>query len=210
VAGQVIVRFPASACEQAPIADDPAIAEVAAETMQESAGWGDLMTAAQSGHGGAYRRLLEQTACWLRGYFARRLPYSMVDDAVQETLLGLHEKRHTYDPLRPFGQWLVAIARYKWIDRLRAQRTASAEVLPDHLSAEDHAPAVTSAVVLERLLETLNPRQALAIRLVKIQGLSIQEAAVRSGQSVSLIKVNIHRGLARLTALVRSETDATQ
>ncbi len=65
-----------------------------------------------------------------------------------------------------------------------------------------------SARSLERLLATLKPAQSQVIHLVKLQGLSIEEASKATGQSASLVKVNIHRGLKRLTSLVRSETNA--
>jgi RNA polymerase sigma-70 factor (ECF subfamily) len=163
------------------------------------------MCAAQSGDGAAYRRLLEEMSAWLQRYYARRLPSSMIDDAMQETLIAIHEKRHTYDSSRPFGPWLAAIARYKWIDRLRALKAAPSAELSDDLAVAGHAEAVTDAAILDRLLGTLKPAQSDAIRLVKIQGLSVKEAAARMGQSVSLVKVNIHRGLARLAATARKE-----
>jgi RNA polymerase sigma-70 factor (ECF subfamily) len=166
------------------------------------------MVAAQAGNAPVYHRLLEELGAWLQRYFARRLPPSMVDDAVQETLIAVHQKRHTYDPARPFGPWLAAIARYKWIDRLRAMKAAPTEELSDDLAVADHEESVTSATSLEQLLLTLKPAQAEVIRLVKLQGFSIGEAAQRTGQSVSLVKVNIHRGLARLTALVGQQSDA--
>jgi RNA polymerase sigma factor (sigma-70 family) len=170
--------------------------------------WGALMAAAQAGDSAAYRRLLEALGPWLRRYYARRLPSAMVDDAVQDTLIAVHEKRHTYDLTRPFEPWLAAIARYKWIDRLRALKRAPTEMLNDDISVPDHESAVVSATVLEQLLAGLKPAQAEVIRLVKIQGFSIEEAAARTGQSTSLVKVNIHRGLARLTVVVQSRTYA--
>jgi RNA polymerase sigma factor (sigma-70 family) len=169
--------------------------------------WRALMVAAQSGNAGVYCRLLNEVGVWLRRYYLRRLPSAMVDDAVQEVLLALHEKRHTYDPSQPFGPWLAAIARYKWIDRLRAMKLASMEELSDELSVRDHGEAVQSARSLEVLLDRLKPAQAEVIRLVKLQGLSIEEAAARTGQTISLVKVNIHRGLGRLTSLVQDQTD---
>jgi RNA polymerase sigma factor (sigma-70 family) len=170
--------------------------------------WGALMVAAQGGNGGAYHRLLVAVGTWLRRYYARRLPPSMVDDAVQDTLMAIHEKRHTYDPERRFEPWLAAIARYKWIDRLRAMKSAAAESLSEDIPVADHGDAVTSAWSLERLLRELKPAQSEAIRLVKLQGLSIEEASALTGQSVSLVKVNIHRGLGRLTAMVKRLPDA--
>ena len=181
---------------------------VAASPPASAHDWGSLMAAAQGGNGGAYRRLLHETSVWLRRYYARRLPPASVDDATQEALIAIHEKRHTYDPARPFGPWLAAIARYKWIDRLRALRTAPAEPLSDDLQTDDRAGSVIDTAVLDRLLATLKPAQACVIRLVKLQGLSIDEASRRTGQSSSLVKVNIHRGLARLAALAQKEAHA--
>ena len=165
------------------------------------------MAAAQTGDTACYRRLLGEIDPWLHRYYARRLPPAMIDDAVQDTLLSVHEKRHTYDPTRPFGPWLAAIARYKWIDRLRAMKSAPTEALSEDIPVPGHEDAVTSASSLERLLGELKPAQADAIRLVKLQGLSIAEAAARTGQTMSLVKVNIHRGLGRLSALVGRGSD---
>ena len=165
------------------------------------------MAAAQSGDTVAYRTLLMDVSAWLRRYFARRLPPSFVDDTVQDTLLAIHQKRHTYDPARPFGPWLAAVARHKWIDRLRAQKGSSSEALHDDIAVADHGDAVTSAWSLEGLLRQIKPAQAEVIRLVKLQGLSIEEAATATGQSASLVKVNIHRGLGRLQALAGTQRD---
>jgi RNA polymerase sigma-70 factor (ECF subfamily) len=162
--------------------------------------WGSLMAAAQRGEAAPYRRLLDLLRPWLTRYFRRRLPFAMVDDAVQDTLIAIHEKRQTFDTTRAFEPWLAAIARYKWIDRLRAMNRASFEELDDGLSIEDHHSAVVSATILEVLLAELKPAQREVIRLVKIEGFSIEEAAARSGQSAALVKVNIHRGLAKMTA----------
>jgi RNA polymerase sigma factor (sigma-70 family) len=176
--------------------------------MRETADqWGELMAAAQAGHAAAYRRLLDEVRHWLKGFYARRLPPAMVEDAVQDTLIAIHEKRHTYDPERPFKPWLMAVARYKWIDRLRSMSRSRTEELPEEIAVEDHESSVTSSVVLARLMTELKPAQAEAIRLVKIDGFSVEEASERTGQSGSLIKVNIHRGLARLAAIVQKQAD---
>lgn len=176
--------------------------------MSETADqWGELMAAAQEGHAAAYRRLLDEVRLWLKVFYARRLPPAMVEDAVQDTLVAVHEKRHTYDPERPFRPWLMAVARYKWIDRLRSMSRSRTEELPDEIAVEDHESTVTSSVILARLMTELKPAQAEAIRLVKIEGYSVEEASERTGQSGSLIKVNIHRGLARLAAIVQKQAD---
>jgi RNA polymerase sigma-70 factor (ECF subfamily) len=181
-------------------------ADAVAAGMADS-DWSALMAAAQAGNAALYHRLLVEVDGWLRRYYGRRLPPAMVADAVQDTLMAIHEKRHTYDPVRPFEPWLAAIARYKWIDRLRAMKTAPTEALTEDIPTADHGDAVSSAWSLERLLRELKPAQAEVIRLVKLQGLSIEEAAARTGQSVSLVKVNIHRGLGRLSAIAQRQND---
>ena len=165
------------------------------------------MVAAQNGHGGAYHRLLAEVTTWLTRYFQRRLPPGDVDDAVQETLLAIHRRRHTYDPHYPFGPWLAAIAKHKWVDQLRSLGRRPKEALPEDLSVAGHEASVISASVLASLLEELRPAQAQAILLVKVQGYSIEDASGETGLSPSAIKMNIHRGLARLTAFIEKTSD---
>jgi RNA polymerase sigma factor (sigma-70 family) len=180
----------------------------APDSGKDRGAWDALMAAAQGGNASAYHRLLSEVVTWLRRYYARRLPPAMVDDAIQDTLIAVHGKRHTYDPSRPFGAWLAAIARYKWIDALRSLKARPTEVLDHDIPVPDHEEAITSAWSVERLLTTLKPAQSRVIRLVKLQGLSIEEASKATGQSTTLVKVNIHRGLKRLTSLLRTKSDA--
>jgi RNA polymerase sigma-70 factor (ECF subfamily) len=170
--------------------------------------WGRMMADAQAGDANAYRILLAELAHWLRRYYARRLPPAMTEDAVQDVLLAIHEKRHTYDPARPFGPWLAAIARYKWIDRLRSLKADAAEPLDENIGVPDHGDTVIAGSTFQQLLTELKPPQAEAIRLVKLEGYSVEEASQATGQSVSLIKVNIHRGLKRLADIIRTDGDA--
>jgi RNA polymerase sigma factor (sigma-70 family) len=166
------------------------------------------MAAAQQGDAAAYRTLLTELIPWLHRYYVRRLPAAMTDDAVQDVLLAVHEKRHTYDPSRPFAPWLAAIARYKWIDRIRSLRTQMAEPLDENMSVPDHDESVIAGATFQQLLAELKPPQAAAIRLVKLEGYSVEEASRATGQSVSLVKVNIYRGLKRLVRLIGASRDA--
>jgi RNA polymerase sigma factor (sigma-70 family) len=165
----------------------------------------DLMRLAQSGDRQAYAVLLEQTGNWLARYFAQKIAADAVDDLVQDTLISLHRKRASYDPSRPFLPWLAAIARYRWVDRLRQTYRHAGEELDDRHGIDSHEDVVAAKISIDRLLRQLPEAQATAIRLVKIQGLSIAEATHACGQSESLVKVNIHRGLKKLAALIESE-----
>src|SRR3989454_10307072 len=169
-----------------------------------------LMTASLGGDEGAYRKVLGRLAGYLRGYYRARLAQaarsaSDVGDLVQETLLAVHVRRHTYDPDQPFTPWVYAIARYKLIDYLRRTRASVKNVPIDdvqEIAAHDDHVASESSLDLDQLLERLTPKVRDTIRYVKLDGLSVAEAAVRVGMSKSAVKVNVHRGMKTLSALI--------
>lgn len=173
--------------------------------QKRSETWRSLMVAAQEGKIWAYEQLFRELDAWLRRYYARRLPRVAAQDARQEALLAILAKRHEYTPSRSFGAWVAAIARYKWIDYVRSASRLAAHTLCDEIPIGDHGDAVISAIVVEDLLTRLTPAQASVIRLVKLQGLSIEGASIATGQSTALVKVNIHRGLKRLASFVAAD-----
>jgi RNA polymerase sigma-70 factor, ECF subfamily len=168
-----------------------------------------LLVAAQHGDGQAYAGFLRELTPYLRAYFRRRLQTlpDDVEDLVQETLLAVHNARHTYDAGHPVSAWVYAIARYKMVDLMRGR--AGREALHDPLDEEgaelltEAEPAAAEARRdLRVLLQQLPERQRLPIEYVKIEGLSVAEAAQRIGLSESAVKVGIHRGLRMLAALI--------
>ena len=152
----------------------------------------------------AYRHVLDESRRWLLGFYRRRVPPQMIDDLVQETLISVHSKRQSFDPSRPYLPWLAAIARYRWVDALRKMRDTE-ELNPEEVAGDDDGGAVVARLSIARLLSHLPAGQANAIVLTRIEGRSVSEAAQVCGQSESLIKVNVHRGLRKLAALVESE-----
>ncbi|WP_379554073.1 sigma-70 family RNA polymerase sigma factor [Erythrobacter sp. W53] len=162
-----------------------------------------LMTQSQKGDSQAYTVLLSEIQLWLERYFRRRVSPAQLDDLVQEVMMAVHKKRSTWDASRAFLPWLAAIARYRWVDHLRKVYRNAEDELGDYDAAEDsEEEAVMARMSLERLFVHLPEKQSEVIEMVKIEGLSIKEAADRTGQSESLVKVNIHRGLKKLSALV--------
>jgi RNA polymerase sigma-70 factor, ECF subfamily len=147
----------------------------------------------------------------LRGFYGRRLAAlpDEVEDLVQETLLALHVQRGTYDPTLPISAWVHAIARHKLVDLFRRRGRREALHVPwddlddaHHPGVEDEQPARRDLGVL---LKSLPQAQQRAIVLTKIEGLSMQEASARTGVSVAALKVQVHRGLKRLGALVKEQ-----
>ncbi len=132
-----------------------------------------------------------------------------VEDTVQDVLLTVHAIRHTYDPHRPFGPWLVAIAKRRIIDRLRRQvRTRAREVALDFEDVTFSTPEANlgeadwNKRVLGDAIERLPPGQREAVRLLKLQEMSLQQAAAASGVSVAALKVAMHRAMNNLRKML--------
>lgn len=179
------------------------------ETADGQQRLGALLAGGLAGDETAYRRFLTELADHLRGYMRRRLgPFADdAEDLVQETLMAVHLKRATYDPGRPFGPWLHAIAHYKLVDGWRRRATHAMELpLPDDaadlFAAPDYEEGSARRDVL-KLLATLPERQRLPIQHTKLDGLSIADTARLTGMSEAAVKVAVHRGLKALGALVR-------
>lgn len=169
----------------------------------------DLLVRGLAGDAGAYHAFLRELSGYLRAFLRRRLAKlpDDVEDIVQETLLAVHNQRHTYDAGQPLTAWVHAIAKYKLVDHLRRRRNR--DLLTDSLedggemllAAEDESAQARRDI--GKLLEQLPDRHRLPIVHVKLQGLSVVEAARITGMSESAIKVGVHRGLKALAAKMR-------
>lgn len=167
------------------------------------------MVASLDGHARAYQALLRLCAERLRAYFRRRMAGREADaeDLVQETLIAIHRKRASYDPSLPFTAWLHGIARYRLIDHLRREYRRAPLPLDEQLEAADGVAvdAILAEIDVASLLSRLSPKQADAVRLTRLEGHSVRDAAELSGQSEPSIKVNVHRGISRLIAVVKGK-----
>lgn len=166
------------------------------------------MERVQAGDQEAYRALLEDVAAELRAFLRRRVrELQDVEDLVQEILLTVHRARHTYDPSRPFEPWLMAIARHAVVDAFRRERRRGRherladDDLPLEGSDEERSGELSAAAALAALPES----QRAALEMVKLEGLTIEEAARRSGVSPGALRVRIHRGYRALRARLLGE-----
>jgi RNA polymerase sigma-70 factor, ECF subfamily len=174
-----------------------------------------LMLASQDGNAASHRLLLERLSRHLRAYYKSKLAKigrgaAEAEDLVQEAVLAIHIQRHTYDPEELFTPWVHAIARYKLIDFLRRTRASLSDVPIDEaneITADDDHVSAESSFDVRQLLTRLPKKMQCSIEAVKIDGLSIAEAAQRCAISESAVKVNIHRGLKALAALISQRTE---
>jgi len=186
-------------------------------SAQERTDWSLLMARAQKGDAAAYRRLLGEIAPYLRSLAAKRHRDPRdIEDTVQDILLTIHAVRQTYDPARPFGPWLVAIANRRIVDRLRRQgRQRARESLSDIDHETFEAPEanlgeeMVDRLELHAAIESLPAGQKQAIQMLKLKEMSLKEAAESSGTSVTALKVATHRAFISLRKILVSRSEET-
>jgi RNA polymerase sigma-70 factor (ECF subfamily) len=199
-----------------PEAADPRVPDGSVEDAARALDWSILMAHAQAGEQAAYRRLLKEISPYVRSLATKchRDPRD-VEDCVQDVLLTLHAIRHTYDPGRPFGPWLKAIAGRRIVDRLRrhARSTARETPLADEHETfsgpEANYQSSSEARTLRDAIERLPQGQREAIRLLKLQEMSLKEASAASGMSIAALKVATHRAMKSLRNMFMRPSDDT-
>jgi RNA polymerase sigma-70 factor (ECF subfamily) len=166
--------------------------------------WRALMTSAQAGDGVAYAELLSDLFPVLHRFVRRKSQNRQdVEDIVQEILVSLHTVRHTYDPRRPFTPWLMMIAARRVADAARrryarGENEIAVDVLPETFQGDETKFEQEASLVVEdirRALAVLPESQREAIELIKIRGLSLEEAAEATGKSIGSLKVRVHRAI---------------
>jgi RNA polymerase sigma-70 factor (ECF subfamily) len=176
--------------------------------------WAILMAHAQDGDRSAYQRLLREITPYLRSLAARRhRDPSDIEDAVQDILLTVHAIRHTFDPTRPFGPWLVTIANRRFIDRLRRQgrrRNRETPLTPEHETFSEPQANLEERPdrhELEKAINELPPMQRKAVQLLKLKEMSLKEASTESGMSIASLKVNAHRAVKSLRKILGDRSE---
>jgi RNA polymerase sigma-70 factor (ECF subfamily) len=164
-----------------------------------------LMRAALAGDERAYTEFLRRAACLVRGFARRKVVQGAIDpeDIVQETLLAIHMKRHTWRDDAPVTPWLYAIARHKLIDAFRHRgRRVEVEIgeIPETFAEPE--PETIRDREIRRALETLAPGQRSVVAAVSVDGLSISETAKSLGMTETAVRVSLHRGLTAIAQRV--------
>src|SRR3984885_1966197 len=160
------------------------------------------MRLAVSGDDTAYHRLLKAVTPVLRAAARRGLarsgqPVDQSEDIVQDILLAVHLKRHTWDAEAPFGPWLFAIARNKLIDALRRRGRrvfVNIDDFAETIPSEPVAETVPAGEVIAHLRQ-LPRRQRDVLQSITLESISIKATAAKFGMSEGAVRVALHRGL---------------
>jgi RNA polymerase sigma-70 factor, ECF subfamily len=161
-----------------------------------------LMRAAIAGDERAYGEFLRRTACLVRLFAQQKVVRGGIDpeDIVQETLLAIHMKRHTWRDDAPVTSWIYAIARYKLVDAFRRRgRRLEVDVAEIAESFAEPEAETISEREIGRALETLAPGQRSVVAAVSVDGRSISETARSLGMSKTAVRVALHRGLTAIS-----------
>jgi RNA polymerase sigma-70 factor, ECF subfamily len=164
----------------------------------------ELMARVQDGDREACRILLDDIGPMLSNFLRRRIAdREDAEDVYQETLVAFFQARHTYEPSRPLEPWLFAIARNVAADHARRYWTrVSVEQLVDKAPEPSAVGEPRSDPNLEEALARLPDQQREAFSMVKLEGMSIEEAAHRVGISVGALRVRAHRAYKALKKLI--------
>lgn len=173
-----------------------------------------LLKQANAGSDSAYRLFLERLTPLIRGVARRAIgrigaPPADLEDAVQETLLAIHLKRHTWREDQPIGPWIGAITRYKLIDLARKsgrRKEVEWDDTFEQAAPEPEEPSLPEHV-MDRLLDHVSETQRMIVRSISIKGISIREVAGSMQMSEGAVRVALHRALKTLaSAYLRIET----
>ena len=145
---------------------------------------------------------------------------SEAEEVAQTVFLNIFRNGGKFDPVRgTLKVWLLQYAYTRSINRrhyleqrqfysaLEVDETSPVASPTGPLNFKGMAPLETVRLVREAL-GTLNERQQTAITLVYFEGLTLSEAASKSGETVSALRHHYYRGLMKLRQVINSNREA--
>ena len=195
---------------RSPSSDPPAV-----NAVHETGGPDDaLIRAAQSGDRAAFGLLYARYSRMVHGILLARVPFSDVDDLVQDVFLQALPRLNSLREVSRFPGWLASIARNRATDFHRRvkpneefdEESASVQTgtpapaanHSSHASAEAHA-------VLDAIRSLPDAyREPLILRLV--EGMTGPEIAARTGLTHGSVRVTLHRGMQQLREILGRKT----
>ena len=156
--------------------------------------WAALMRRGNAGDDGAYRQLLGAVTPILRAVARRGLaragqPVNQSEDILQDTLLAVHLKRHTWDSEALVSPWLFAIARNKLVD---GPRRRGWRIFTETIASEPVAEPVPASELIAHL-QGLPRRQRDVLQSITLESISIRAIATKFAMSEGAVRVALHR-----------------
>ena len=147
---------------------------------------------------------------------------SEAEEVAQTVFLNIFRNAGKFNPFRgTLKVWLLQYAYTRSINRrhyleqrqfysaLEIDETAPVASPAEPLNFKGMAPLETVRLVREAL-GTLHERQQTAITLVYFEGLTLSEAASKSGETVSALRHHYYRGLMKLRQVINSNREGEE
>ena len=156
----------------------------------------------------AYEALVDLHAAKLTFFAARLLKdQAEAEDVVQETFVRLWQRAHEYDERFRVSTLLHRIAHHLAVDRLRRRGRNDALEEDDELPSPESSPTnlyahKERAEAVRAALGALPERQAAALTLVHMQGMTGSEAAEVLGVGTEAVESLLARGKRKLRELL--------
>jgi RNA polymerase sigma-70 factor (ECF subfamily) len=160
-----------------------------------------LVAAARTGDAAALDRLFRRYAPVVHGVLLAYVPHADADDLTQDVFETVLARLPALRDDAAFPGWVTAIARRAALGAHRGRRNVvalDAEALPDAADPAARAEAERALAAIRRLPPAY--REPLVLRLV--EGLDGPEIATLTGLTPGSVRVNLHRGMAQLRALL--------
>jgi len=163
----------------------------------------------------------------IRPHFARmhrlavRFTKSVPDaeDLLQDVLVSLFERREQLPEIADLKTWLARVIHNRFIDqrrsylrrRLMPAATQDGMSILESIPSEEMGPEELAAVAshlsqLDNALGHLNDEQRIVVLLHDAEGFSLEEVEQITGVAAGTVKSRLHRGRARLRALLGEGT----
>jgi RNA polymerase sigma-70 factor (ECF subfamily) len=142
-------------------------------------------------------------------------PHDVVDDLVQETLIKVARGWEKFEGRSALSTWIFKIAVNTLMDHRRNEKKtweeASKNRVWDH---ETTGGGLLEAMERRQMSECVKRRLAslprgfsAVLTMREIEGLKLQDIAVRTGESVTAVKTRLCRARKKLRSIIESECD---
>ena len=190
------------------------------DTVQPS-GADEAMARYSRGDDQAFGIVYDVVAPRLIGYLRRRVSdNARVEDIVQQTFLQMHAARGTFVDGAEVLPWAFTIARRVMVD---VSRKSSRETPVDPGATQENSAAFMTAVasgeevvlaqethkLFNQALDRLTEPQRAAFELMKVEGLSLEQAASVLGTTVTGVKLRAHRAYESLRNALLGDRQGT-
>ena len=135
--------------------------------------------------------------------FCRRtLDEGRAKDVTQEVFISAWRSRTRYEPAKgSLAGWLIAIARNRIIDNVRAEQRHSerrASGTPDEVPVASQVDRIADRLLIAEALRCLTDRARQVVAMHYFDDLTLRQIAESTQQPLGTVKSDLRRGLARI------------